>query len=153
MASSSNERERSSTDASILIHTAAPSEDKEGGIAKAAAYLSWLKIVFSDAILTKEVIEHPYNGSGTDDDPYIVRWLENDALDPKNYSLVIKWSLTQILAFSFLCVSFLSSAYTGGIAEIEAKFGGSSALNSLGVGFFVLGFAIGPFLWAPLSGT
>ncbi|EHK44438.1 hypothetical protein TRIATDRAFT_293671 [Trichoderma atroviride IMI 206040] len=134
-----------------MVHMATPSDDKEGGSIKASVRPSWLKIVFSDSILTKEVVEHHYNGSGTDDDPYIVRWLENDVLDPKNYSLVVKWSLTQILAFSFLCVSFLSSAYTGGIAEIEAEYGGSSALNSLGVGFFVLGFAVGPFLWAPLS--
>lgn len=151
MASSSDER-KGSTDASVMVHTATPSDDKEGGSMRPSVRPSWLKIVFSDSNLTKEIIEHHYNGSGTEDDPYIVRWLENDVLDPKNYSLVVKWSLTQILAFSFLCVSFLSSAYTGGITEIQAEYGGSSALNSLGVGFFVLGFAVGPFLWAPLSG-
>ncbi|KAM0449560.1 hypothetical protein ACHAO4_007582 [Trichoderma viride] len=92
MASPSDDRKGSSTDASVMVHMATPSDDKEGGSIKASVRPSWLKIVFSDAILTKEVIEHHYNGSGTDDDPYIVRWLENDVLDPKNYSLVVKWS-------------------------------------------------------------
>lgn len=32
------------------------------------------------------------------------------------------------------------------------EFGGSNEVNTLGISLFVLGFAIGPLIWAPMSG-
>lgn len=114
--------------------------------------LSWFRIVFDQGVLTSEIIDHPYPGSGTPDDPYLVGWLENDPRDPMQFPAWIKWSLTQVLAFSILAVSFVSSAYSGGISEVMKSLGGSQEANVLGVSIFVLGFASGPFLWGPLSG-
>ncbi|KAL2701994.1 hypothetical protein AAEP93_006292 [Penicillium crustosum] len=56
-----------------------------------------------------------------------------------------------LVAIATLVVTLVSSAYTGGIEEIEEQFHIGSELATLGVSFFVLGFAIGPLLWAPLS--
>jgi MFS family permease len=50
-----------------------------------------------------------------------------------------------------LAVAFVSSAYTGGIDQILADFGIGDEIATLGISLFVLGFAIGPLLWAPLS--
>lgn len=50
-----------------------------------------------------------------------------------------------------LAVSFVSSAYSGGVREIIETFNVSSEVVTLGVSLFVLGFAIGPLIWAPLS--
>src|SRR6201999_2545111 len=48
-------------------------------------------------------------------------------------------------------VSFVSSAYTGGIDQILQTFEIGDEVATLGLSLFVLGFAIGPLLWAPLS--
>ena len=56
-----------------------------------------------------------------------------------------------VVSLITLSVSFLSSAYSAGIPEIEKELGGSAEVNILGVSLFVLGFAFGPFLWAPFS--
>jgi len=45
----------------------------------------------------------------------------------------------------------VSSAYSGGIAEVLQEFRVSQIIGTLGISLFVLGFAIGPLLWAPLS--
>lgn len=48
-------------------------------------------------------------------------------------------------------MAFVSSAYSGGVREIIQEFGCSQEVVTLGISLFVLGFAIGPLLWAPLS--
>ncbi len=62
-----------------------------------------------------------------------------------------KWTITLLVAFATLAVAFVSSAYTGGIEQIISEFGASQEIVTLGVALFVLGFAIGPLFWAPLS--
>lgn len=54
-------------------------------------------------------------------------------------------------AIATLAVAFVSSAFTGGIAQMMEAFGVGTEIITLGVSLFVLGFAIGPLLWAPLS--
>ncbi|KAK3109417.1 hypothetical protein LTR53_017355 [Teratosphaeriaceae sp. CCFEE 6253] len=56
-----------------------------------------------------------------------------------------------MVAIATLAVAFVSSAYSGGAEEVIMEFGCSQELFTLGISFFVLGFAIGPLLWAPLS--
>lgn len=48
-------------------------------------------------------------------------------------------------------MALASSAYSGTTKSIKADLGGSQELLILGVSLFVLGFALGPLLWAPLS--
>lgn len=48
-------------------------------------------------------------------------------------------------------VSLASSAYAGGIDEVISSFNVSQEVATLGVSVFVLGFAIGPLFWGPLS--
>jgi MFS family permease len=45
----------------------------------------------------------------------------------------------------------LASAYSGGIDSITSDFAVSEEVAILGVSLFVLGFAVGPLVWAPLS--
>lgn len=47
----------------------------------------------------------------------------------------------------------VSSAYSGGMPQIVADFDASQEVVILGVSLFVLGFAFGPLIWAPLSET
>lgn len=109
------------------------------------------KQVFNHAGLTHEVEQHDFRGSGTEEDPYVVTWIENDPRNPMNYSELKKWSLTALVAIATLAVAFVSSAYSGGASEVIREFGCSQEIYTLGISLFVLGFAIGPLLWAPLS--
>lgn len=114
--------------------------------------IPWMKMLVNQGVLTPEIIQHKYQGSGTEGDPYLTTWIENDPRDPMHFPIWIKWSLTQVVSFITLTVSFVSSAYSSGILEIKADLGGGTEVNTLGVSLFVFGFALGPFLWAPLSG-
>ncbi|KAJ5780701.1 hypothetical protein N7457_005861 [Penicillium paradoxum] len=99
----------------------------------------------------ERILEYPYQGSGTEDDPYIVEWLENDLENPKNYSETLRWSVTALIATMTLCVALASSAYSGTVGKLLAEFKCSQEVIILGLSLMVLGYAIGPLLWAPIS--
>lgn len=109
------------------------------------------RIVASQYLVTPAVLRHPYPGSGTVQDPYVVEFIPKDKQNPMGFPLSKKWTITLLVAFATLAVSFISSAYTGGIQQIIEGFGASEEVVTLGVSLFVLGFAVGPLFWAPLS--
>ncbi|KAK4560392.1 MFS siderochrome iron transporter 1 [Recurvomyces mirabilis] len=116
-----------------------------------ATQIPHLKQVFDQAGITPEVVNHHYHGSGTEDDPYVVTWIDNDPRNPMRYGAVKKWSLTMLVAFATLAVAFVSSAFSGGSKEVIEEFQCSQEVFTLGLSLFVVGFAVGPLLWAPLS--
>ncbi|GAA6037269.1 hypothetical protein JCM8097_008654 [Rhodosporidiobolus ruineniae] len=93
----------------------------------------------------------PYAGEGTEASPYIVKWLDNDPENPQAWSAKVKWLITANAAMSTLCVAFASSVYSGGAESFLVAFDVSYEIIILGVSLFVLGFAVGPLLWAPFS--
>ena len=109
------------------------------------------RLVASQTLITEEVLNHPYKGSGTEDDPFIVEFIPHDPRNPLEFPDWKKWALTVTVAIATLAVAFVSTAYTGSIKQIIEAFGCSQEVATLGVSLFVLGFAIGPLLWAPLS--
>ncbi|KAM0127510.1 hypothetical protein ACHAP3_008742 [Botrytis cinerea] len=109
------------------------------------------ELVFDQIHVTPEVLNYPYKGSGTEQDPFVVEFIPGDRRNPMNFPMLKKWTITILLAFATLAVSFVSSAYSGGVKEIIETFNVSSEVVTLGVSLFVLGFAIGPLIWAPLS--
>ncbi|KAI1104933.1 MFS general substrate transporter [Jackrogersella minutella] len=109
------------------------------------------RLVIDHAGITPEVANYDYEGSGTEDDPYIVRWIPDDPRNPMNFSEFRKWAITGVVAWVTLAVALVSSAYSGGVAEIMTTFHISQLVAILGVSLFVLGFAVGPLLWAPFS--
>jgi len=125
------------------------SQDVESG---KPAKIGWFKMVLDQGVVTPEVINHPYPGSGTEEDPYVVNWIDNDPRNPMGFSKMKKWFLTFLVAIATLAVAFVSSAFSGGVRQIIAQFHVSQELITLGISLFVLGFAIGPLIWAPMSG-
>ncbi|KIW99538.1 uncharacterized protein Z518_11277 [Rhinocladiella mackenziei CBS 650.93] len=116
-----------------------------------AGRLPFWRMVWDQGGVTPEVATYPYAGSGTDSNPYVVQWIPNDPRDPMLFSKIAKWGITMEVAIATLAVALISSAYTGGIEEIMAQFHIGSEVATLGVSLFVLGFAVGPLLWAPMS--
>ena len=107
--------------------------------------------VFSHSLVTPEVLKHTYKGGGTDADPYLVEFLPHDPRNPMLFSALKRWSLIVLMGVATLAVTFNSSAYSGGIPPVLHDLGTSEEVSILGVSLFVLGFAIGPLFWGPLS--
>jgi MFS family permease len=75
----------------------------------------------------------------------------NDPRYPMAFSKSLEWTFTIVCAFSTLGVSLASSAYAGGTNAVISSFDVSTEVATLGVSLFVLGFAVGTLIWAPLS--
>jgi MFS family permease len=93
---------------------------------------------------------HFYKGSGTISDPFIVEFLSSPD-NPMNFTAFKKWIIVAITTLSVFAITLNSSAYSGSAEEIIAEFHTGSEIFSLGISLFILSFAIGPALWAPLS--
>jgi multidrug resistance protein len=97
-------------------------------------------------------IQPKYPGSGTLEDPYIVGWdSEDDRENPYNWSNTRKWLITTQLALTTFTISFSSSSYSGGLNNIIHDLHVSDQVAVLGISLYVLGFALGPLLFAPLG--
>ena len=107
--------------------------------------IPYFQQVWSKSGITPEVQKWEWQGSGTEEDPYVVGWIENDPRNPMLYSETKKWSITMLVAFATLAVAFVSSAYSGGADEVIREFKIGNEVFVLGTSLFVLGFAIGEY--------
>jgi MFS family permease len=108
-------------------------------------------MVIDQGITTPEIEQHVYPGSGTEDDPYRIDWLDNDPRNPMEFPTWYKWMIALSMAASVLAVSLCSSAFSAGFQSLLREFGTSLPVVTLTLSLFVLGFAIGPLAWAPMS--
>jgi hypothetical protein len=100
---------------------------------------------------TKTLLEQKYPGNGTQESPFLITFLPNDPHSPMTFPLWKKWSFTALQALATLATTFASSAYSGGIKQVIRSFNVSQEVATLGISLYVLGFALGPLVWAPLS--
>ncbi len=56
--------------------------------------------------ITTEVLNWPYKGSGTEEDPYVVEYIKNDRRDPLLFPAWKKWVITILVAFVSLLYPF-----------------------------------------------
>ncbi|KAJ8102607.1 major facilitator superfamily domain-containing protein [Lipomyces tetrasporus] len=84
--------------------------------------------------------------------PDVVGWDgPNDPANPFNWPNRKKWRITLIVALVTFCVAFASSVFTAGISSIAEEFHISSTVATLGLTLYVVGFATGPLVFAPMS--
>ena len=100
---------------------------------------------------TKTLLEQKYPGNGTQESPFLITFLPNDPQNPMTFPLWKKWFFTALQALATLATTFASSAYSGGIKQVISSFNVSQEVATMGISFYVLGFALGPLVWAPLS--
>lgn len=78
-----------------------------------------------------------------------VKEIEYD--DPFEFSNSRKWMITISAALLTLTATFCSSIFSATIVVTAREFKTSETVMLLGVSLYVLGFALGPLLWGPLS--
>src|SRR5215469_8845350 len=78
------------------------------------------RLIVDQAILTPEIEQWPYEGKGTEEEPYAVTWIDNDPRNPMTWNKTYKWLATMTMAFATFAVAFASSAFSGGIYPIGA---------------------------------
>ena len=81
----------------------------------------------------------------------LVDWTENDPDNPRNWSNGYKSWLTFQLGMLALAASLGSSIIAPAEDAISIYTGVSREVTVLCISFYILGFAFGPLLWAPIS--
>ncbi|CAI7642062.1 unnamed protein product [Penicillium manginii] len=84
-------------------------------------------------------------------DTFKVKFEDNDPKNPKNYSPSHKVFLVIQMALLALAGSLGSSITSPAVASISEYTHTTSEVTALTVALFVLGWAFGPMIWAPIS--
>lgn len=132
----------------------APNRDTMNGNTMVPSYprtVSFWRLMTDQQVITWEILNYEYAGSGTEEEPYVVSWLPHDPRDPMQFSMARKVTTVLATAFATFVVSLASSAYSGSIQSIISHFNVSEEVATSGLSLFVFGFSVGPILWAPLS--
>ncbi|KAL8704901.1 MAG: hypothetical protein Q9201_001969 [Fulgogasparrea decipioides] len=75
----------------------------------------------------------------------------DDPLHPQNWPIRKKIAIALMLGYTTLVAAFASSIFSTATQVVGAYFHVSTEVGLLGLSLYVLGFATGPILWAPLS--
>ncbi|KAJ5297023.1 uncharacterized protein N7443_007916 [Penicillium atrosanguineum] len=108
------------------------------------SYISFWRLLIDQRVVTPEVLHHNYEGSGTDEDPYVVSWLPIDPRNPMQFSMARKAVITFMTAIATFVISLSSSAYSGSIQGIIDEFQIAREVATIGLSLFVFGFAVAP---------
>ncbi|MCJ1399018.1 hypothetical protein MMC11_002220 [Xylographa trunciseda] len=75
----------------------------------------------------------------------------DDPSHPQNWPLKKKIAIAVMLGYTTLVSAFTSSIFSAATEAVAEYFAVSTEVGILGLSFYVLGFATGPLIWAPLS--
>lgn len=75
----------------------------------------------------------------------------DDPYHPLNWPLHKKVSTTLLYGLVTMTATWASSAYSAGTRQVAAEFQVGDQVAVLGTSLFLVGFGLGPLLWAPLS--
>lgn len=81
----------------------------------------------------------------------LVAFHDNDPGNPKTWSKAYKWYCTMVVAFTCFVVALCSSVITADLIGVSQEFGVSDEIALLSVTLFVIGFGLGPMVFAPFS--
>ncbi|CAI7656396.1 unnamed protein product [Penicillium pancosmium] len=96
--------------------------------------------------------EKPYPPDLPDPEQFVVEFTgSNDPMHPQNWPLNKRIIISATLAYTTFVSSFASAIYSSATLAIATNFHISTEVAILGVTLYVLGFASGPTLWAPMS--
>ncbi|EOO01788.1 putative polyamine transporter 2 protein [Phaeoacremonium minimum UCRPA7] len=81
----------------------------------------------------------------------LVTFVPGDPQNPKNWSKAYKWYCTMVVAITCFVVAFASSVITADLEDVAEEFNVSEEVALLPITVFVVGFGVGPMIFAPLS--
>ncbi|KAB5580058.1 major facilitator superfamily domain-containing protein [Coniochaeta sp. 2T2.1] len=81
----------------------------------------------------------------------LVTFTPGDKENPKNWSHRYKWYCTMVVAITCFVLAFASSVITSDIIGMTKEFGVSEEVGLVSITVFVVGFGVGPMVFAPLS--
>lgn len=86
-----------------------------------------------------------------DTTPIYIVYSDNDKDNPRNWPKWKRWYITLFVNSLNILTCWSAGAISSGSTQIEEEFGVSSEIAVLSLSLYVLGFAFGPMLLAPLS--
>ncbi|KAI0362712.1 MFS general substrate transporter [Trametes cingulata] len=136
-----------------MLHAAATTEAASEDRSNAGRYSGQAGQLDTESSGAPSVGEHDmkYPGRGTHADPHVVDWDLGDPENPYNWPKRRKWAITLQVALAAFGATFCSSCYSGGMAAMDQDLHISLVVGILGVSLFVVGFGLGPLLFAPLG--
>lgn len=81
----------------------------------------------------------------------LVTFVIDDKANPKNWSKAFKWWCTICVAITCFVVAFNSAVITADLEGVSEEFGVSEEVSLLTITLFVVGFGVGPMVFAPAS--
>lgn len=94
----------------------------------------------------------PYPPPLPEQEEYVVEFDgPDDPLHSQNWPLRKKILTAAMLGYTTMTSAFTSSIFSSATQVVASKYGVPAEVGLLGTTFYVLGFAFGPTLWAPLS--
>ncbi len=94
---------------------------------------------------------HPLAKQATGRDALVDFDGPGDPYRPANWPTHKKVSTTLLYGLVTMTATWASSSYAAGTEQVAEEFGVGRQVATLGTALFLLGFGIGPLLWAPLS--
>ncbi|KAK5452410.1 Synaptic vesicle transporter SVOP [Exophiala xenobiotica] len=89
--------------------------------------------------------------TGLEEEHELVTFTLNDPENPKNWSKPYKWWCTMVVAFTCFVVAFNSAVITADLEGVSETFNVSLEVSLLTITMFVIGFGVGPLVFAPAS--
>lgn len=102
------------------------------------------------SVKTNMTVEQEEKNLGKGERAFVTFTID-DPENPQNWGRLFKWYVTIVASMLVVCVAFGSANVTGGLGLIEDKYHVSQEVAILTCSIMVMGFAVGPLLWAPLS--
>lgn len=95
--------------------------------------------------------ERRITSTGKIEDYELVTWKVDDKENPKNWSKAFKWWCTMCVALTCFVVAFNSAVITADIVTPADELHVSREVLLLSITVFVIGFGVGPLIFAPFS--
>ncbi|KAE8382465.1 major facilitator superfamily domain-containing protein [Aspergillus bertholletiae] len=76
---------------------------------------------------------------------------KEDPLYPQNWPLKRKVYISAILAFTSICSTFDSAVFSASSKNVARVFGVGLEVSALSSSLYIMGYASGPLIWAPMS--
>jgi hypothetical protein len=106
---------------------------------------------YTQETIDSQLQEIRTNATGHFERYELVTFKIDDPENPKNWSKVWKWYCTMCVAITCFVVAFNSAVITADLEGVGAEFHVSEEVTLLTITLFVVGFGVGPMVFAPLS--